>query len=665
MRSVSETWAELAANGNFRFDVKLVIDGVEYTKTTAPRVSRPLFNAPLSVGSCMSATLGVSILTEDTIPGGAAVEIMGRLTNGTAETVCSEWKSFGTFYISKVDDRAARGLVILEAYDAMLKANAPAFTDLEDDVETQTMREAVQSIAASLGVAVDARTVINEGDDYIVPVDRTLTQRQVLGYIGGCHGGNWVITEEQELRLVPLVTATPSDEDTVHSVPAVMGDLTVSDTVAIGGVKMSDASGYEYSAGGTDGHVLTIEENPYASERICRDLFYAYGGLVYAPYTATKSLYNPAIEPGDHIAIGTKVTSIIGSQELKLDHAFRADISVPTSEELSNTYPYADPEMQQVRHEITKAKAEIKKTTDSIELRVSDTEGNVSSIQQTVDGINLTVTEQVGEDGQVYAQISLGIGPNKYSGYIKMTGNLDVSGQISADALYANLGDIADLTVNRVSTSRRIIRYLANDMTDDDFVRIEGEKIEFVTGTTDGSTVQATLPSGLLIYWEADVSTADIASNGWPYIDGQRIFTTTAETPWPVYVYDYTEFVKRSTFFTPINGINSTVDTFGEGDTSGNNRGWIVKDSNSMKFIYRDGAGNDIGLSMSYEGFLDVFGLRRTSFMDFSEWHYGRFFETLEGKADEIEYGVEFDDKGRPVKITQGDHSMEVRWWQG
>ncbi|MBR4078229.1 MAG: hypothetical protein IKK17_06455 [Oscillospiraceae bacterium] len=96
MRTVSETWASLAADGNFRFETKLKIGEAEYDKITAPRISRPVLSGPLSVGGCMSATLKVSILTEDKISSGAEVEVLGRLTNGTAATVCSEWKSFGS-----------------------------------------------------------------------------------------------------------------------------------------------------------------------------------------------------------------------------------------------------------------------------------------------------------------------------------------------------------------------------------------------------------------------------------------------------------------------------------------------------------------------------------------------------------------------------------------
>ena len=54
--------------------------------------------------------------------------------------------------------------------------------------------------------------------------------------------------------------------------------------------------------------------------------------------------------------------------------------------------------------------------------------------------------------------------------------------------------------------------------------------------------------------------------------------------------------------------------------------------------------------------------LRRTTSMDFSRWSDGRFYESLEGLDGRIEYRVEFDENGRPVKITHGAHSTEVVW---
>lgn len=665
MRTVDTVWAELAATGSFRLETKLVIGEKEYTQITAPRISRPAMASPLALGSCFSSSLEVSIRTDDDIPSAAEVKVMCRLTNGTAATSASEWMCFGTYYIATRSDRAASGLVKLECYDAMMKANAPyaaasAFTNWP-----QSQKAVVEEIAGLMGVTLDARTTIREGDDYVVYLDTTLTQWQVLCYIAGCQGGNFIDTEDGALRLVPLVSSVAAEGDAVTDVIAVIGSLDIGHPMTVTGVEMSDDEGNTYTAGDTDGCVLTIEGNPYATQQIVRDLFDRYYGYQYAPFTAAKALYDPALELGDRVNVKGKVTSVLYSQDITLSGAFRGDIKAPESNEVTSEYPYTSPATLEVKREVAKAKSEIRQTTDSITARVESVEGQATQIQQTVDGITLEVTEQAGADGEVYARISLGIGPNKYSGLIQMTGNLNVSGQLSADALYAPRGDIADLTVNALSTSRRVVRYLAKDLTDDDYIRIQGEKIEFVTATTDGSKQQATTPAGLPVYWEADPDEGELGSDGYPYLDGSRIFTTTAVTDWPVYVYAYSELVKRSTYFTPIDGVNSVVETFGVGDGSGNNMGWIIKDGEGLKFIYRDIDGKDIGIQMTYTGFLDIFGQRRPTFWDFSELPFGKVYETVDGVSREYSYTVEHDTSGRPVKITDDldGHSCQVRWW--
>lgn len=598
MRSVSEIWAVLAAGGDFRFEAKLKIGAAEYDKITAPRISRPLLSGPLTVGSCMSATMKVSILTEDKISSGTEIEVLGRLTNGTAATVCGEWKSFGTFWITTVDDQSAGGIVTLECYDDMILTNAAAFTNVAESVTEQPMKTVVNSIAASVGLELDSRTVIKEGAAYVMPVDRNLTKRQVLGYIAACHGGNWVVTEDRKLRLVPLVSA--SAETAVYSVPAVIGKLTVGEAVTVTGVQMTDTMGVQYAAGNGTGYVLTVDENPCACNSIAADLLASFRGLAYMPYTATTALYDPALEPGDRVTIGTGVTSILCNQELKLDHAFRSDIIVPNSTALSTAFPYQDPVKQVIRNEI-----------------------------------------------------------------VKMAGNLQLEGSVSADGLYAPMGDIADLTVNRLCTANRIKRYLARDMSDADYINIEGDSIEFRGAHTDGTVIRATNPDGKPIYWEANVDTATLASDGWPYIDGARIFTTTTVTDWPVYVYKYDESVKRAIQFDDVDGAPSVVDLFGAGDGEGGKRGWIIKSINDMRMIYRTSEKKDTGVIMHDSGFMDLYGVRRTSLLDLSEVPFGKLYEMVDGIDQEYSWTIERDANNRPVRVIDDldGHVTQVRWW--
>ena len=443
MRHRTDRWVKLASRGRFTMEAKARIGNVDYYKISAPKIDRSLMSSPLSVGNCTSATLNLSILTDDEIKATSPVVIMGRLTDGK---IYSEWLEFGTFYINQ-RDTSFEGLVTVDCYDAMLKANQ-AYLDGSDTSANwpKTMKAVVEEIAYRIGVGIDPRTRINTGTDYVVPYPSGKTMIQVLGDIGACHGGNWIITEENLLRLVPLITApdetfhvishdyekiktsdgnlliykeqeifnavlpkptgkkpesvipvthhitdeygnavvTPEGHylvwaadgsadavDGLINIPVVCGRITTGTQITITGVSMGSDSGNTYTAGDESGAVLSIESNPYATQGICDALYTAFNGLVYFPYTATKSLYDPAAELGDQVKIGDMVHSVLYTATLNFDLNFRADIGAPNSEELSEEYPYLS-EIQKLKQTTEQLNGAITEASKELSEKVSD-----------------------------------------------------------------------------------------------------------------------------------------------------------------------------------------------------------------------------------------------------------------------------------------------------
>lgn len=210
MRHRTDRWVKLAARGRFQMEAKARIGEKDYITISAPKIERNLMSAPLTVGNCNTATLSLSVLTEDEIKSTSPVVIMGRLTDGEKY---SEWLEFGTFYINQ-RDTSFEGLISIDCFDSMLKTNQSYLDETDSSANwPKTMKAVVEEIAYRIGVGIDPRTKINTGADYIVPYPSGKTMAQVLGDIGACHGGNWIITEENLLRLVPLVTAP---DETFH-----------------------------------------------------------------------------------------------------------------------------------------------------------------------------------------------------------------------------------------------------------------------------------------------------------------------------------------------------------------------------------------------------------------------------------------------------------------
>lgn len=414
---------------------------------------------------------------------------------------------------------------------------------------------------------------------------------------------------------------------------------------------------------GDDTGMEIIASCPHATQPMVNALLQTMKGYQYQSYEAGAANIDPAAELGDGVTVAGVYSPL---SKISDDGRGYAGISSPGGAEMEDEYPSDGYITQEFNRKIAETRSTITKTSEEINLKVEGIDGRVSDITQTVDGISLSVTSASNPDGQTTATITLKVGPNNYTGYIKLDGNVDVSGQLSADALYAALGEIADLSVNRLSTSRRVVKYLAKDTTDDNFIRVEGQSLEFVAGIAKGTTEQAKNPNGELIYWEADPAGASIGSDGYPYANGERIFTTTKQTSWPVMVYQYEEQVKRAISFQSDGQYYYPVDIFGAGDPSGKQRGYLVKRQNSLELTYETSTGKLLGLAAQDEGYLDLFGLRKTVGLNFASWEQGSFSETVEGISEPLEYGVEFATVGgkkAPVKIIYSDGAeMKIQW---
>lgn len=411
---------------------------------------------------------------------------------------------------------------------------------------------------------------------------------------------------------------------------------------------------------GDDAGMEIVASCPHATQAMVNALLQTMKGYQYQAYEAGAANIDPAAELGDGVTVGGIYSPL---SKLSDDGRGYADISSPGELEMEDEYPSSGYITQEFNRKLAKTRSLISKTNEEINLKVEGIDGRVSDITQTVDGISLSVTSASSPDGQTTATITLKVGPNNYTGYIKLDGNVDVSGQLSADALYSALGEIADLSVNRLSTSRRVVKYLAGDTTDDNFIRVAEQSLEFVAGIAKSTTEQAKNPNGELIYWEADPAGASIGSDGYPYANGERIFTTTKQTSWPVTVYQYEEQVKRAISFQSDGKYYYPVDVFGAGDNNGKQRGYLVKRQNSMELTYETSMGKLLGLAAQDDGYMDLMGLRKSAALDFSEWDKGYFAELVDGEKTPYRYTVTFDQQRRPIKITDNSgHATLIRW---
>lgn len=206
MQNTSNLWKQIARE-DYTVEYKADIAGVEYGWGELMEFSTetPLFG-DFSIGNTTSAQLSFVILPKGEIPRMAEIKCYKRLVYGAA---ASEWLPHGVYYID-TRKKSYDGRLEIQAFDAMLKANAAWLVHTDILEWPVRMEAAARDIAKHMGVELDSRTVFRTGPDYVVDYPNDYQMSEVLRFIAAAHGGNWVMTYEGKLRLINLLD-TPAE----------------------------------------------------------------------------------------------------------------------------------------------------------------------------------------------------------------------------------------------------------------------------------------------------------------------------------------------------------------------------------------------------------------------------------------------------------------------
>lgn len=182
-------------------EYKVVIDTTEYTdaEIQSGNIERPLFDE-LGIGNACMAMLKIVFKQKSTIPRMSKI-VPQALVDG-------KWEQLGVFYL---DERSVKptGIMTVVAYDSMLKADKVWVPDQSLEFP-MPMDDAADVIADLMGIAVDPRTQVSHTYTIDYPAN-DYTLRDVLKFIAVANGGNWTITRDDKLLLVPLVGSMPDE----------------------------------------------------------------------------------------------------------------------------------------------------------------------------------------------------------------------------------------------------------------------------------------------------------------------------------------------------------------------------------------------------------------------------------------------------------------------
>jgi len=369
MQSKSELFASILASREYSVVSKAEIDGIEYLEGAGlveVSVVGSLFaeNKP-SVGACVSRQVHIIIRNAANFSRRAKIRLFSRVELG--EQV-SEWIPKGVFYIDTRKPDDVTGVLTIHGYDAILLYGGEVYL-AEGDVGTwpRAADVVVNDLAARFGLELDERTVIDPS--VLVPYPNDWTCRELLGFIGAAHGGNWTVTDAGKLRLVPLWSVP---EETFYLVDENGDYITFGgDRIVLGeGAENPNASGAEkvwlgedmeeygapspfapfsrvvvwyddenaFAAGDDTGQTLEVD-CPIASQAIAEKILASVKGYAYQPYEAARAVLDPAAELGDGIT-ANGVYSVLARIETTFDALMVSDIAAPADEEIDHEMPY-------------------------------------------------------------------------------------------------------------------------------------------------------------------------------------------------------------------------------------------------------------------------------------------------------------------------------------
>ena len=197
----------------------------------------------------------------------------------------------------------------------------------------------------------------------------------------------------------------------------------------------------------------------------------------------------------------------------------------------------------------------------------NDAEGNLKKLHKYVESLNEQLSyifENLSGDNFNAKEMSNYVANLTATNIVTQT---IISSSVVTKSLYAERGDIAQLTVDWLSTSKKVMKYLNKDISDDNYIEAHEQGIELKTASVvkSGSEPQTELLHdryGEALYWQKDITYAEII-NGFPYVNGKQVYMDNDVTEYPVRVYKYKVTTKMKIDFEMVNGVNVPKITMG------------------------------------------------------------------------------------------------------
>ena len=405
MRQTSALYKIIRQQPGYHYNVNVICNDTETTygmnKLKSVHIKPMLFpeNGP-SIGNACSTECDI-VLIEDSEnwPRMAEFEVKVQIMSEN-NTQVSEWLTMGTFY---TDERAytVTGDLSIIGFDAMLTMEQYWTDKVDLPANWPITARAWCDIIADAGLAeFDTRNSIDNSVAFI-GLDTSSTVRDKLKDIGSAHGGNWVMTEDGKLRLVPftnvaagnsaiagiaiagiaIVGLTESTQQNYQDIGTEMRSFSYSTPLdEITGAYLQTEGGSVSAAGDGTGYVLQGVCNFSNYDGVAALCLSKTSGYVYHGFDAITAYLDPACELGD-LLIFNDIPYQMMTITWNINHRPTADISAPYEEEVDHEYT------------VISESAKTLRKVENVLLDYPNIASMESAIQQSAERISLSVSE--------------------------------------------------------------------------------------------------------------------------------------------------------------------------------------------------------------------------------------------------------------------------------
>lgn len=326
------SWFLLYTGDNDIEEESLVLDKSVFTP------AKPIGNTPCFTMECCLRQKGLDI------PKGAWLELQVRLQNSTQYT---NWVSLGKF---KVNKRVSYpdGWVKLSCRDRMQMANQLFIKDESVDVTTwpKPMTEVMSMSLEIMGITLDPSTTINEGEGWAVSLPLGLSIRTIWSSIAAAHGGNFIITPQDTLKLIRPRVAEEADLEAELSEE---GFELLGDPVTVDRLTLS-TNELHIMAGDSGDNNIDVD-CLYASAEAAIYAKSQLEGFLYTPVKCSSMVFDPLAEVYDTFLVNGVLTTW-SQLTVKCGIVPLADGIADTSAEPASEYGFEDTPLNEIKSQI-------------------------------------------------------------------------------------------------------------------------------------------------------------------------------------------------------------------------------------------------------------------------------------------------------------------------